>query len=78
MLVVPTLFAAVVGALAGSDRVGGLFPFVVIILAVPLALVVPARTRQFGAFMWLGIVTTEVVVLGVGSLVLWYMVSYHS
>jgi hypothetical protein len=75
---VPAAFAGVLSALFDSDRVEELFPFVLVMLIVPLLLVIAPRTRRFGTYMWIGIVTTAVVVIGVGGLVLWYMVSFHS
>ena len=75
---VPAAFAGVISAVLGSDRVEDLFPFVLVMLSVPLLLVLAPRTRRFGTYMWIGIVTTAVVVIGVGGLVLWYMISYQS
>jgi hypothetical protein len=75
---VPAAFAAVLSALFDSGRVEQLFPLVLVTLVVPLVLVVVPRTRRFGTFMWIGIVTTAIVVIGVGGLVLWYMVTYQS
>ena len=75
---VPAAFAGILNALVGSDRVEDLFPLVLVTLAVPLGLVVFPRTRRFGIYMWIGIITTAIVVLGVGAAVLWYMVTYQS
>ena len=75
---VPAAFAAVLSAMFDSERVEELFPLVLVTLVVPLVLVVVPRTRRFGKYMWIGMITTAVVVLGVGALVLWYMVTYHS
>ena len=47
-------------------------------LVVPIALVIWPRTRRFGLYMLIGMVTTALVVLGVAGLVLWYMVTYQS
>jgi hypothetical protein len=75
---VPAAFAAVLSALFDSGRVEELFPLVLVTLVVPLVLVIVPRTRRFGIFMWVGMLTTAIVVLGVGALVLWYMVRYQS
>lgn len=42
-------------------------------LVVPLLLVIAPRTRRFGRYMWVGMISTVVVVLGVGAGVFWYM-----
>jgi len=75
---VPAAVAGVLSALFDSSRVEELFPLVLVTLVVPLVLVVVPRTRRFGTFMWIGMITTALVVLGVGALVLWYLVTYHS
>ena len=40
-------------------------------------LVVNKKTRRFGTYFWIGIVLTAVVVVGVGALVLWYLVEHQ-
>jgi hypothetical protein len=75
---VPAAFAGVLTAVFGSRRVEELFPLVLVMLVVPLVLVLLPRTRRFGTYMWLGIVTTAVVVVGVGGLVLWILISSSS
>jgi len=50
---------------------------VLVTLAIPIALMVPRRTRRFGRYLLLGMVVTAVVVLGVAALVLWLMVTYQ-
>jgi hypothetical protein len=77
-IVVPGLYVGILTALFGQKRAESLFPFVLVTLVVPLLLVVNRRSRRFGWFMWLGIVSTLVVVLGVGAAVLWYMVNHSS
>jgi hypothetical protein len=72
-IVVPGLYVAIFAALFGQSRAESLFPFVLVTLVVPLLLVISPRTRRFGSYMWLGIVSTLVVVLGVGAAVFWYM-----
>jgi hypothetical protein len=75
IIVVPGIFAAVLSAFFDNGTAEGLFPFVVLTLAVPIALLVAPRTRRFGRYMVVGIVTTLLVVGGVAALVLWLLVS---
>lgn len=77
-ILVPSLFGTLVSLIFDQATAERLFPFVLLMLVVPLALVVLPRTRRFGAFMWIGILTTLVVVLGVGALVLWFLVRQGS
>lgn len=72
-IVVPGLYAGILAALFGQSRAEDLFPFVLVTLVVPLLLVIAHRTRRFGGYMWLGMISTTVVVLGVGAGVFWYM-----
>jgi len=71
---VPAAYVGVLSLMFDNDRVEDLFPFVLVTLVVPLALVANHRTRRFGTYFWIGMVLTAVVVLGVGALVLWYLV----
>ena len=73
-IVVPGLYVALLAAMLGQDRAEELFPFVVVTLVVPLGLLLSPRTRRFGRYMWVGILSTVVVVLGVGAGVFWLMV----
>ena len=43
-------------------------------LALPIFLLVKRKTRRFAQFMFVGMVVTALVVLGVTSLVLYFMV----
>ena len=45
-----------------------------IALALPIAMLVKRKTRRFAQFMFVGMVVTALVVLGVASLVLYLMV----
>ncbi|MDN4172867.1 hypothetical protein QWY28_07950 [Nocardioides sp. SOB77] len=74
----PGVYAAVLGALFSVGTAEDLFPYVLVVLAVPLALLVVPRTRRFGRYMLLGMVLTAVVVGGVAALVLWAMVRTQS
>lgn len=73
IIVVPGLYAAIIKWLAGYKRVEELFPFVLLLLVVPIGLLVPQHTRRFGRYMLLGMLSTLVVVAGVGAAVGWYL-----
>lgn len=72
--VVPGGFVAILRLLFEYDTAEDLFPFVVITLVVPIVLLSLPRSRRFGKYMLLGMVLTALVVLGVASLVLYFMV----
>lgn len=76
VILVPGTFAAVLSAMFDQDTVEDLFSLVLITLAVPLGLVVAKRTRRFGTYLWIGMVLTAIVVVGVAAVVLWLMVTY--
>lgn len=78
VIVVPGLFIGLLSWLFADDTAEGLFPFVLVTLGVPIGLVIAPRTRRFGLYMLIGVVATALVVLGVGGLVLWYMLTYQS
>lgn len=78
VIVVPGLFAAILGWIFEYDTAEDLFPFVLVTLIIPIGLLIAPRTRRFGGYMLIGLVTTALVVLGVAGLVLWYMVTYQS
>lgn len=75
--VVPGGFAGVLRLLFHYDTAERLFPLVALFLVVPVGLVVAPRTRRFGTYMLIGMVLTALVVLGVASLVLYFMVRYQ-
>ncbi|HEX5090511.1 MAG TPA: hypothetical protein VFV89_22070 [Nocardioides sp.] len=75
---VPATYVAVLSLMFDNQKVEDLFPFVLVTLVVPLALVVNQRTRRFGTYFWIGIVLTAVVVVGVAALVLWYLVDHQT
>jgi hypothetical protein len=74
---VPAGFFGVLSVLFDNDRAEDLFPFVLVTLVVPLALVANHKTRRFGTYFLIGMVLTAVVVIGVGALVLWYLVEHQ-
>ncbi|MFC7496163.1 MULTISPECIES: hypothetical protein [unclassified Nocardioides] len=78
VVLVPGLFIGLLHLLVDDETAEGLFPFVLVTLAVPIGLVVAPRTRRFGIYMLIGAVTTALVVGGVATLVLWYMITYES
>jgi len=73
VIVVPGLFAAILNLVVSYQTAEDLFPFVLVTLAVPIALLLPHRTRRFGIYMLIGMLVTLLVVAGVTALVLWYM-----
>ena len=75
---VPATYVGALSLMFDNQKVEDLFPFVLVTLVVPLVLVVNPRTRRFGVYFWIGIVLTAVVVVGVGGLVLWYLVEHQS
>ena len=77
VLLIPAVYVGVLSLFLDNDQVESLFPFVLVTLAVPLALVVNQRTRRFGTYFWIGILLTAVVVVGVAALVLWYLVDHQ-
>jgi len=75
VIVIPGAFAAILSAFFDYETAEDLFPFVVLTLAVPIGLLVAPRTRRFGRYLVIGMVSTLLVVLGVAAVVLWVLVS---
>ena len=75
VLLVPAAFVGILSLLFDNHRVQELFPLVLVTLVVPLFLVVSAMSRRFGTYMWIGIVSTALVVGGVSALVLLVLVN---
>lgn len=71
--VVPGTYAALLRTLVDQERSEELFALVALALVVPVTLALVPRTRRFGRYMLLGIVSTAVVVLGSAALVLWIL-----
>jgi hypothetical protein len=71
---VPGAFVGILRLLFTYETAERLFPFVLLALALPIALLVKRKTRRFAQFMFIGMVVTALVVLGVASLVLYFMV----
>jgi hypothetical protein len=77
VIVVPGLFAGILHLLFDDHTAEDLFPFVLVMLAVPIGLVTASRTRRFGLYMAIGMLVTLLVVAGVSALVLWYMLQFQ-
>ena len=75
---VPAAFFGVLSLIFDNDRAEDLFPFVLLTLVVPIGLVASQRTRRFGTYFWIGMILTAIVVVGVGALVLWYLVEHQN
>ena len=73
---VPGGFAGILRLLFHYDTAARLFPLVVLFFLLPMGMLVKRRTRRFAQFMWLGMAVTVLVVGGVTSLVLYFMVRY--
>jgi hypothetical protein len=74
VIVVPGVYAALLGLFLSDDSAKRLFPLVAVALVVPLVLLVPRRTRRFAELMLVGIVATVVVVAVTAVVVVWLMV----
>ena len=70
----PGAFAGILRLLFSYETAEELFPLVAVALVVPAVLVAIPRTRRFGVYMVIGMVLTAEVVLGVTSLVLYFMI----
>ena len=70
----PGAFVGILRLLFTYETAEKLFPLVLIALALPIAMLVKRKTRRFAQFMFVGMVVTALVVLGVASLVLYFMV----
>jgi len=71
---VPGGFVGVLRLLLPYETAEKWFPLVAVALVVPLVLLAKRKTRRFAIFMLIGMALTALVVLGVASLVLYYMV----
>ena len=70
----PGAFAGILRLLFSYETAEELFPLVALALALPIFLLVERKTRRFGQYMFIGMAITALVVLGVASLVLYFMV----
>lgn len=67
------MYAALLELLLSDDAAGRLFPLVGVALLVPLVLLFPRKTRRFAQFMWIGIISTALVIGVTTLLVIWLM-----
>ena len=74
VIVVPGGYAALLGLLVSDTTGQQLFPLVLVALVIPIGLLVPRRTRRFAQFMFLGIISTVLVVAATAGLVIWAMI----
>ena len=74
VIIVPGVYGALLSLLLGDTTAQRLFPLVLIALLVPLALLIPRKTRRFAEFMLLGVLLTVVVVAVTAALVIWVLV----
>lgn len=74
MTALPGGFAGVMRLMFDYETVEKYFPFLLVLLVVPIALLARKKTRRFAIFMIIGMVITALVVAGVASLVLYLMV----
>jgi hypothetical protein len=70
----PGAFIGILRLLVAHDTAEQLFPLVLLALALPIFMLVKRKTRRFAQFMFVGMIVTALVVLGVASLVLSFMV----
>lgn len=76
--VVPGVFVAVVRGIFGTRTAEEAFPFVLLFLVIPLALIAFPQSRRFGKYLLFGITVALLVIFGVGTFVFWLMVTYSS
>lgn len=74
IILIPSIAGVLLAWVFGQEKAEEYFPWVLVILVVPLGMLLPRKTRRFAEFVWLGIVSTFVVVVGVGALVLWLLI----
>lgn len=78
IIVVPGLYGAILKGLLGTDRAEELFPFVLLLLVVPIGMLVPHHTRRFAKYMLIGMLGTILVVGGVAAAVLWFLLEKNA
>lgn len=71
---VPGGFAGILRLFFSYETAEKLFPLVAIGFVVPVVMLARRKTRRFGIYMVIGMVLTFLVVAGVTSLVLWFMI----
>jgi hypothetical protein len=73
VIIVPGLYVAVLGLVFSDSTVSRLFPLVGVALIVPLAMLIPQKTRRFAQFMLLGVASTAIVIVVTALVVVWIM-----
>jgi hypothetical protein len=73
VIIVPGLFAGLLGVLFSDATAAKLFPLVGVALLVPLVMLAFRKTRRFAQMMFLGVVATAVVIIVTGALTFWVM-----
>jgi hypothetical protein len=74
VIAVPGAYATLLGLLVSDSTAQQLFPLVLLALVIPVAMLVPRKTRRFAMFMFLGIFSTALVIALTTALVIWVMV----
>jgi hypothetical protein len=74
VILVPGAYAGILSATVSEKTAQKLFPLVLVALVVPIAMLVPRKTRRFAQMMLLGLVATALVIIATASLVIWVMV----
>ena len=74
VIIVPGVYAALLGLLVSDSTAQKLFPLALLALVVPIAMLVPRKTRRFAQFMFLDIISTAVVMVVTAALVIWLLV----
>lgn len=74
VIVIPGVYATILGLLLSDSAAQRLFPLVLVALVIPLGMLVPRKTRRFAQFMFLGILSTALVIAATTALVVWVMV----
>lgn len=72
--VIPGGFASLLRLLFDYETAEALFPLVLVSLVVPMTLLTLPRSRRYGIYFLIGMVLTALVVIGVASLVAYFMV----
>lgn len=74
VIIVPGIYATLLGALLPEKAAQRLFPLIAVALVVPIGMLVARKTRRFAEFMLLGVVSTALVIALTATLVIWVMV----
>jgi hypothetical protein len=75
IIVVPLTASFLLRIFLSDDAASKHFVWILVLLLIPAGLVAAPQTRRFGWYMWLGMILTAIVVVGVVALVLWRRIS---